>query len=92
MKGLHQNRKNTQREQNESVRRGFSPAASCNVQLGDGCYSSASIQQLVPNPLGRNASPIPLSACLSAHCSALCGPTVDLHACIAADTLMYNAV
>lgn len=31
--------------------------------MGNGCYLSVSIQQLVPNPLGRNACPI-LSACL----------------------------
>lgn len=47
-------------EQNETVRRGFhlllAPALSW--ATGAGPSSCASIQQLVPNPLGRNASPI----------------------------------
>lgn len=57
---------------------------SCSALMANRCYSSTSIQQLVPNPLGRNASPIPLSACLrhtadrrlSARRCALRGPVL----------------
>lgn len=83
--GLHENRKNTREKLNSEKRVSL---AGCRALMGNGCYSSASIQQLVPNPLGRNASPIPLSACLrhtadrlSARC--FCSAATDLHACIA---------
>lgn len=47
-------------EKNETVRRGFPSllAPALSWATGAGPSSCASIQQLVPNPLGRNASPI----------------------------------
>lgn len=71
MKGLHRNRK-TKQEGNETVRRGFSLGASWSAMMGNGCYLSVSIQQLVRNPLGRNASPIPsLPACATQQTACL---------------------
>lgn len=76
MKGLHKEKEKKTRAKWNS-KKTVSLDASCSVLMGNSCDLSASIQQLVPNPLGRNASPIPLSACLHhtagrclpAHCS-----------------------
>lgn len=81
MKGLYKKRKKNHNSKiMKQQKKRFFPGASCYVVMGNGCYSAASIQQLVPNPLGRNASPI-LSLCLPtlhSRLPALCGSTVFL--------------
>lgn len=60
--------------------------AGCGGRKSKGCCSSASIQQLVPNPLGRTASPIPSLAAhtteqtVGVHC-ALCAALCSCRDC-----------
>lgn len=56
--GTVQKERKNHNSKNLNCKKEVSLGASCSVVVGNGCYSSASIQQLVPNPLGRNASPI----------------------------------
>lgn len=60
MEEKHKTERERAHEQNETVRRGFPSllAPALSWATGAGPSSCASIQQLVPNPLGRTASPI----------------------------------
>lgn len=66
----------------------------CSVLMGNGCYSSVSIQQLVPNPLGRNAFSNPPS--LPAYrpppvCTLLCSAWTDAVSDLQPPTCMHAA-
>lgn len=74
MNGLHKGKEREKQEQTDKKR--VCLDASCSTLMGYGRCLSASIQQLVPNPLGKTVSPIP-SLCLlhlaDGRLSALCG-------------------